>query len=207
MWTLANQLTISRILLTPVFVLLLLSHSSELVQLSLLVYAVAAITDFYDGYLARVMRNESRFGKFLDPLADKFLTLGAFVCFIYLDLIPLWMVLVVVGRDAIITLFRMYAEWRNRPFITMRVAKWKTFLQLVFIFYTLILLAAAHTQWINRDFGELIQALLSPTALKLVMFGLTLFTVVTGVMYFVDNRQLLHTLVTQRFRSSENSES
>src|SRR5258706_5916892 len=158
MWTLANFVTVLRIVLTPVFVAMLLSHDSELVQWSLFVYGIAALTDFYDGYLARIMHDESRFGKFLDPLADKFLTLGAFVCFIYLDLIPLWMVLIVVGRDIVITLLRTYAEWRNHPFITMRVAKWKTFLQLTFIFYTLLLLAAEHTIWIKQDFGELIRA-------------------------------------------------
>lgn len=206
MWTLANQLTMSRILLAPVFMVLLLSHESELVQWALLVYAVAAITDFYDGYVARLMRHETKLGAFLDPLADKFLTLAAFICFIYLDLIPLWMVMIVVVRDMIITLLRMYAEWRKQKFVTMRVAKWKTVLQLTFIFYTLILLAASHTSWIKHDFGEVISLLLQPLVMQLVMLGLTVFTVVTGVMYFIDNRQLLHTLVTQRFRSTATPE-
>lgn len=206
MWTLANQLTLSRILLTPVFVVFLLSHDNGLVQWSLVIYAIAAVTDFYDGYVARMMRHETRVGKFLDPLADKFLTISAFICFIYLNLIPLWMVVIVVSRDVIITLLRMYAEWQKQPFITMRVAKWKTVLQLGFIFYTLILLAGAHTPWIKEDFGELIGVLLTPLVLQFVMLALTLFTVITGVMYFTDNRQLLHTLVTQRFRSPAGTE-
>ncbi len=205
MWTIANQLTVSRILLTPLFVGFLLSHDNTLVQWSLVVYAVAALTDFYDGYLARLMKHESNIGKFLDPLADKFLTLGAFIAFIYLNLIPLWMVLIVVARDVIITLLRMYADWQKQTFVTMRVAKWKTALQLAFIFYTLILLTAQHTVWLRNDFGDLIALMLQPLTLEVVMFGLTLFTVVTGVFYFTDNRQLLHTLVTQRFRSPSNT--
>ncbi len=205
MWTLANQLTLARIVLTPVFVVLLLSPEPALVQWALVVYAVAAITDYYDGYVARMMRSESRVGRFLDPLADKLLTVSAFVCFIYLDLIPLWMVLVVVGRDVLITALRMYAEWRGDGFVTIRAAKWKTFLQLGFIFYTLLLFAADHTRWVSETFGHLVRMLLDPVTLEFVMLLLTVFTVVTGIMYLVDNRPLLRALVRDGFRKPRHS--
>ncbi|HET7153372.1 MAG TPA: CDP-diacylglycerol--glycerol-3-phosphate 3-phosphatidyltransferase [Candidatus Kapabacteria bacterium] len=198
MWTLANQITFLRILLTPVFVVLMLSGQNALVQWALIVYVIAAVTDFYDGYVARRMGGESRFGKFLDPLADKFLTVAAFVCFIYLDLIPLWMVVIVVSRDIIVTFLRMYAEWKDKPIVTMKSAKWKTFFQLVFIFYTLALLAAAHTVWIRRDFGDFINMLLNPVVMQIAMLGLTLLTVITGVIYLIENRFIFRPIATER---------
>lgn len=198
MWTLANQITFLRILLTPVFVVLMLSGQNALVQWALIVYIIAAVTDFYDGYVARRMGGETRFGKFLDPLADKFLTVAAFVCFIYLDLIPLWMVVIVVSRDIIVTFLRMYAEWKDKPIVTMKSAKWKTFFQLVFIFYTLALLAAAHTVWIRRDFGDFINMLLSPVVMQIAMLGLTLLTVITGVIYLIENRFIFRSIATER---------
>jgi CDP-diacylglycerol--glycerol-3-phosphate 3-phosphatidyltransferase len=174
----------------------MLSGDSLLVQWALVVYTVAAITDFYDGYVARRMQNETRFGKFLDPLADKFLTVAAFVCFIYLNLIPLWMVIIVVARDIIVTSLRMYAEIKDKPIVTMKSAKWKTFFQLVFIFYTLALLAAAHTKWMRHDFGDFINMLLDPIVMQAAMLGLTLLTVVTGVIYLIENRHLFRTIGT-----------
>jgi CDP-diacylglycerol---glycerol-3-phosphate 3-phosphatidyltransferase len=79
--TLPNQLTILRIFLTPVFVALFLSENVFLKQLSVPVYIVAALTDWYDGWFARKFGYMTKWGRFLDPLADKILTSSAFIAF------------------------------------------------------------------------------------------------------------------------------
>ncbi len=202
MWSLANLLTFLRIALTPLFAVFMLSGDNLLVQWAFAIYCIAAITDFYDGWLARRMGGETRFGRFLDPLADKFLTIAAFICFIYLNLIPLWMVVIVVFRDVAVTSLRIYAERKDKPLTTMRSAKWKTFLQLAFIFYTLILLTAAHTAWVHKDFSEFIDMLMKPVALYYAMLCLTLLTAVTGVIYIIENLHLFRSIETHQASST-----
>src|SRR5512135_3705676 len=134
-----NQLTVLRILLTPVFLVLLFSGDSALRQWSLLVYIVAALTDWYDGWVARRWGYVTRWGTFLDPLADKIITSAAFISFIYLNLVPAWTVWVIVFRDIVITLVRSYSEYKGKPFDTSKLAKTKTFLQFTVLFYILLL--------------------------------------------------------------------
>ena len=85
--TLPNQLTILRILLTPLFILLFISDRIFLKELSVFVFIIAALTDWYDGWIARKLGTVSRWGVFLDPLADKILTSAAFVAFAWLGLV------------------------------------------------------------------------------------------------------------------------
>ncbi|OYV87919.1 MAG: CDP-diacylglycerol--glycerol-3-phosphate 3-phosphatidyltransferase, partial [Ignavibacteriae bacterium 37-53-5] len=96
--TLPNQLTILRILLTPIFVALFISERLILKQVSVLVFAIAALTDWYDGWVARKLGKVTRWGIFLDPLADKVLTSAAFIAFAWLGLVQWWMVWVIVVR-------------------------------------------------------------------------------------------------------------
>ncbi|MBI4535095.1 MAG: CDP-alcohol phosphatidyltransferase family protein, partial [Ignavibacteriae bacterium] len=81
---LPNQLTLLRVVLTPVFVVMLLSTSSLQKQISLVVFIIAALTDWYDGWVARKLGYISRWGKFLDPLADKILSSSALLAYVYL---------------------------------------------------------------------------------------------------------------------------
>jgi CDP-diacylglycerol--glycerol-3-phosphate 3-phosphatidyltransferase len=135
--TLPNQLTILRIFLTPVFVALFLSENVFLKQLSVPVYIVAALTDWYDGWFARKFGYMTKWGRFLDPLADKILTSSAFIAFASLKLVETWMVVAIVVRDLLITILRSYAEFKDKPVITTKSAKVKTFVQMVFIYYLL----------------------------------------------------------------------
>ena len=135
---LPNQLTILRIILTPVFLFLFLSEDPLLKQISILVFIIAALTDWYDGWLARKFNYITSWGKFWDPLADKILTAGAFFGFVFLGVIPLWMVIIIILRDFIITGLRAYADYKGQSFPTSYYAKWKTFIQMAFLYYLLI---------------------------------------------------------------------
>ena len=130
---LPNQLTILRIILTPVFLFFFLSDNPIFKIISLGIFIVAALTDWYDGWLARKFNYITNWGKFWDPLADKILTSGAFIGFVILKIIPLWMVVIIIARDFIITSLRSYADYKDISFHTSYYAKWKTFFQMIFL--------------------------------------------------------------------------
>lgn len=98
-WTIPNALTVARILFTPLFVVFFLD-GKHLYALSL--FFLAGVTDALDGFLARVLDQRSPLGAILDPLADKFLLVAAYVCLAYAGWIPVWLSVAVVSRDVII---------------------------------------------------------------------------------------------------------
>jgi len=195
---LPNQLTLLRILLTPLFIVLLLSESSSLMQLSLAVFFIAALTDWYDGWIARRRGYISRWGKFLDPLADKVLSAAVLLCFVALDLVSAWMVWIVIGRDFLITGLRVYAELKDKPLVTSRGAQAKTFGEFVVIYYILILYVAHTIPVLNDRFGTTIGTLMDSRVLFGMMMLVTISSVGTGVAYLFDNRKMLRELYSRR---------
>jgi CDP-diacylglycerol---glycerol-3-phosphate 3-phosphatidyltransferase len=189
--TLPNQLTLLRVLLTPVFVALLLSTTPLYLQLSLVVFVIAALTDWYDGWAARRLGYVSRWGKFMDPLADKVLSAAALLAFAWLGLVESWMVWIVIVRDFLITGLRTLAEYYDRPIVTSKTAQAKTFGQFVVIYYILILFVAQSVPALQQRFGDLIESLMHPQVLFGMMIVVTLTTVGTGVAYLWDNRTFI----------------
>jgi CDP-diacylglycerol--glycerol-3-phosphate 3-phosphatidyltransferase len=189
--TLPNQLTLLRILLTPVFVLCLLADSPGMRQASLIVFVVAALTDWYDGWAARKLGTISRAGKFMDPLADKILSSAALLTYAWLGLVDAWMVWVVIVRDFLITGLRTMAEYYDQPIVTSRSAQAKTFGQFVVIYYILILYVARTVPAVSERFGDLIESLMDSRVLFGMMLGVTLTTVGTGIAYCWDNRAFI----------------
>lgn len=188
---LPNQLTTLRILLTPVFLFLFISENPILVQISLPVYIIAAITDWYDGWLARKFNYITTWGKFMDPLADKVLTSTAFFAFVAIDVLELWMVIIVVFRDLLITGLRLFADWQKKSFTTSNLAKIKTVSQMVFIFYLLIVFTLRENYYLKSNFPEVFEILTNSTAIYITMLLITLFTFITGVVYIFKNRKLI----------------
>ncbi|MBI5471814.1 MAG: CDP-diacylglycerol--glycerol-3-phosphate 3-phosphatidyltransferase [Ignavibacteriae bacterium] len=195
-----NQLTLLRVLLTPVFALFILSESSLYKQLALLVFVIAALTDWYDGWIARKFGYISRWGKFLDPLADKVLTSVAFLVYVRLGLIDAWMAWIVIVRDFLITGLRSYAEYKDQPIVTSKSAQAKTFGQFVVIYYILILYVARSIPPVYEEFGPTIDLLMQPLVLFGMMLLVTITTVGTGISYLFDNRKFLRELY-EHFRS------
>lgn len=192
--TLANTLSVARIALSPVFLLLIISDDPLLRQFSLLVFLVAAMTDWYDGEIARRSGTVTNMGKFLDPLADKFLTSAAFLAFALLGYVPWWMVIVVIARDLLITLLRSFAEQRGAHIVTSKSAQWKTFIQMTVLYYLLLLIIGQDVGWVQQLLGGTVAALLDPTVVYLLMLAVTLLTVFTGVQYVAENRSFISTL-------------
>lgn len=182
-----NQLTFLRILLTPVFVALLYSADPVMRELSVLVFVIALLTDWYDGWVARRWGYVTRWGTFLDPLADKVVTSAALIAFVYLNLVPALTVWVIVIRDIAITVLRSYSEFKGKPFDTSRMAKTKTFLQFAVIYYILLIYVARSTEYFQVRYGTTLDRLLDQTLLYTMMVVIAAVTLLTGVVYVIDN--------------------
>ena len=184
-----NVFTFFRILLTPIFVYLVLNVRASGI-LALLVFTVAVVTDYIDGYFARKLQARSSFGAFLDPLADKILVLATFVAFFFCNIIELWMVIAIVLRDVFITLFRIICVRNGVHFVTSRLAKWKTTFQFISIYVILVYLVALREPAIDgsRLFVNWMRSfLVIPVLMHIVVF----ITIYTGCIYIIKNYTLL----------------
>ena len=141
---LPNKLTVLRVILVPFFVVfLLLSKTTESMKwIALVLFIVASLTDFLDGYLARSRNLVTTFGKFMDPLADKVLTISGMICLIELGRIPSWIVVIIVAREFIISGFRLIATEHGIVIAANYWGKWKTTFQMIMIILMIVNLPA-----------------------------------------------------------------
>ena len=188
---LPNQLTVLRIILTPIFFILLLSDDTLLKQIALGVFLVAALTDWYDGWLARKFNYLTNWGRVWDPLADKILTSSAFIAMVILGIVELWMVIIILLRDFVITGLRIFSDYRNIQFPTSVYAKWKTFIQIIFLYYLLIVYVGSLTTQINNGNDKIFEILLDKNFIYFGMLFITLLTLHSGLTYLFRNRQLI----------------
>lgn len=181
-----NVLTVFRILLTPIFIILLFSDYEYGHFFAFIIFIVACITDTYDGYYARKYNEITPEGKFLDPLADKILVSSAFISFAYLGIIEFWMVGLIIFRDLFVTGLRMAIEHKGLSMVTSYIAKTKTTVQYIIIIFTLIVLGLKGMQyvWVHAflDFEKEFSLVYNLT------FFITIFTMLTGLTYLYDNR-------------------
>ncbi|MFN3605155.1 MAG: CDP-diacylglycerol--glycerol-3-phosphate 3-phosphatidyltransferase [Leptonema sp. (in: bacteria)] len=136
---LPNTITIFRILLVPIFIFLILSQNFNFRVLGFIIFIIASLSDLIDGYFARKWNQATELGKFLDPLADKFLVTGALITFIFMsEQIEIWMILSIVGRDFLITILRTIAIKKGTSLKTSMFGKVKTAFQMFSIIVILL---------------------------------------------------------------------
>ena len=131
---LPNKLTVLRVILVPFFVLFLLGADYMgpfSPYIALIIFIVASLTDMLDGKIARKYNLITNFGKFMDPLADKLLVCSAMICFIELDKLPAWIVIIIIGREFIISGFRLVAADNDIVIAASYWGKFKTASQMV----------------------------------------------------------------------------
>ena len=194
---LPNQLTVLRIILTPVFLFFFLSEDPLFKQISLGIFIIAALTDWYDGWLARKFNYITSWGKFWDPLADKILTSAAFLGFVFIGMLDLWMVIIILLRDFIVTSLRAYADYKNFSFPTSYYAKWKTFIQMTFLYYLLVVYVGSKTPQIFNGNENIFAILLNHTFIFFTMLFITIITFHSGVTYLYTNRHLIKKLFSR----------
>jgi len=138
----ANILTFFRIALVPVYIWMFSLGRWNTAIIALLVFITAAVTDLYDGKLARSRKEITKLGKFLDPLADKFLVIGALAQFCLMGLVNIWLVAVIIVRDVWVTSMRVVAIVRGTELKTSGSAKLKTTIQLTVVITIIVLTGA-----------------------------------------------------------------
>jgi len=193
-----NTLSLIRILLAPVFLYLFLSDSSGLVAASFLVYTIAALTDWYDGWYARRYGFKTRWGQFIDPLADKILTSAAFIGFYLMkqkapgffgssEPVPfVVLVAVIIFRDIVLTAARSVQELRGKEFKTSMISKTKTFIQMTFIFLILGLIsisAITSGSAVSLSINEYLFSQVNYYILLLI----TVLTAASGIAYIFES--------------------
>lgn len=180
-----NLLTVTRILVTPVLLMLLTVPSQAGQMSAVLLFALASLSDYYDGVLARRLGVRSRLGQYLDPLADKILVLGTFVMLALYEpsVVPWWAVALIALRDFVVTALRSWAEVWGQPLRTYRVAKAKTMSQVAFLFGVLVLRAATH---LSPPFQQGASWLLYETHVPGIALAVVVgITLATGALYVV----------------------
>lgn len=189
---LPNRLTVSRLALTLAFLLAVFSRTPPGDTLALGIFILAGLTDLFDGRIARQRRQITNFGILMDPLADKVLICSAFIAFVDRDLMPGWMVVIIVTRELAITGLRLLAASQNVVLAAERFGKHKTVSQIVAVIA--ILVALAHRYWgavgaavfgwpvLGRPWVELFSAAAQWVAVAL--------TALSGGLYLWRNRRL-----------------
>jgi len=189
-----NVLTIFRILLTPLFILCLFYNYPYARLWALVIFVIASITDAFDGYYARKYNQVTRHGQFLDPLADKILVSSAFISFALLELVPFWMVSLIIFRDLFVTGLRMAMESKGLTMITSKIAKAKTTIQISVIIFILLFLGVQifSYNWLIVTINFIIDN-------KIIYYCTliaTIMTVWTGLSYLYKNRLIIKTYIS-----------
>lgn len=186
---LPNKITMVRIFLIPIFIVIyfLRAYIGDFyIYLLGIIFLLAALTDFFDGYIARKNNLVTTFGKFIDPLADKFLVITAL--FVLSDIfahqgfglnfwMPFWIVLIIVIRELLVTSIRLVVLGEGKILAASNLGKYKTFLTMTTIIYYFFIMP------INTEVVNII---------GIILVGISVFfTVLSGIDYFIKNKKII----------------
>ncbi|MDC3091145.1 CDP-diacylglycerol--glycerol-3-phosphate 3-phosphatidyltransferase [Rickettsiales bacterium] len=174
---LPNYLTIFRVISIPIIIICILPQSFFYNWIAVIIYALACVSDFFDGYIARKLRVETKFGKFFDPIADKVLIISIIFILVAIDKIEglfIYPALIIIIREVLVSGLREFlSNEKNNLNVTM-LSKWKTLLQMISLGFIII----------GNDFTYFKNTLLVGE------IGLTIasiITIYTGYKYFKNN--------------------
>lgn len=172
-----NFMTLSRIASVPVLVLLMMYPGKFTLLMAAVVFSIASITDYFDGYFARKYGLVSNLGKILDPLADKLLVSSAFIMLVSLNFVPAWIACMIIGRELAVTGLRCIIVEYGQDVSASWLGKYKTGFQIASIIPLLI-----HYPYMGINFDSIGYVLL---------YGALLFTIWSGADYFIKFRKLV----------------
>ena len=169
--TTANKLTLCRVVMIPIFLVLLYVDFTGHLWAALAVFILASVTDFIDGYVARHYHQITDFGKFMDPLADKLLVMSAMAWFVEVAWMPAWAFFVVIARELAVSGLRLVAVEQGRVIAAAKSGKVKTACTMV---------------------GIILMLIFPNATLRLVCVAVILVTTIySGIEYFVKNKDVL----------------
>ncbi len=188
---LPNKITITRIVLAFIFMIFLFVEGVMAKTMALVIFLAAALSDYLDGFIAKKYDIISDFGKIMDPVADKILTLAAFLAFVEMKLIPAWMVVIIILREFIITGIRLMALRQNDVLPAGVGGKQKTISQMLSIVIILVFI-------IIKEAGVRTFYFWNPTfeywykqVIFFMMIVTVVLTIISGVSYIAGNRKYL----------------
>ncbi|MBL9154636.1 MAG: CDP-diacylglycerol--glycerol-3-phosphate 3-phosphatidyltransferase [Verrucomicrobiales bacterium] len=188
---LPNRLTVLRLILTFVFVAIQTVDLPHGRSIGLIVFIIAAVTDFLDGHLARKHNLVTNFGKLMDPLADKVLMCAGFVMLVSHELMPAWVVILILAREFLVTGLRLVASAEGVVLAAENLGKHKTIWQIVAVIYFLVYQASPEPafSWMRWLFEW---KPTGPTIAGPILIAICLvLTMVSGLSYVWKNRKLL----------------
>jgi len=187
---LPNKLTVLRIILTAVFMFFLFSKGVVMKSLALVTFLTASFTDILDGYIAKKYNMVTDFGRLMDPIADKILVLSAFLAFVEMELIPAWMVVIIIFRDAAVTGLRMSALTKGKVISADEGGKHKMVSQVFAILAILFFLIFREAGMGVFHFWNASTERLYRDAIFILMSVTTLLTLISGMSYLIRNRMV-----------------
>jgi CDP-diacylglycerol---glycerol-3-phosphate 3-phosphatidyltransferase len=170
LWNVPNSLTLFRIFLVPFLVVVMLTKFSGKEYAGLAIFLVAAVTDFFDGFIARRTGQITRLGTLLDPIADKLLISAALISLVELGLAPAWMIVIIIGREFAVSGLRSIAAQQGVTIAASPLGKGKTISQVITIAILLL----------GYEFGEFL-----PIIGKVGLWIVMLFALASGIDYFL----------------------
>ena len=191
---LPNILTLCRILVTPIFIILLFHEHPYAKSWALFIFVAAMLTDIFDGYYARKHNLITDYGRFLDPLADKVMVLSALISFAVMGIVPYWMVSLIIFRDVFVTGLRMAMSSKNKAMVTSKIAKRKTLSQVLIIIFILCNIGfnTLSISWI----GDVILFSKQYELIYYLTLLVTVFTVFTGLTYLYTNLSVIRQFIS-----------
>ncbi|AGK97461.1 CDP-diacylglycerol--glycerol-3-phosphate 3-phosphatidyltransferase [Clostridium pasteurianum] len=188
---LANKLTVIRIILVPVFLIFITVKGIPYGRsIATTVFIIAALTDKLDGYIARSRNQITRFGKLMDPLADKLLVSAALVSLVEFHILNSWIAIIIIAREFAVTGLRSIAAAEGIVLAASWWGKIKTVIQIVAIVCALINLNIRHINFLHNYFPVDLVSLFEYLT-NITMFLAVIITVISGTDYFVKNREII----------------
>ena len=177
-----NFLTLLRVVMT---IMIICVFHNDMVVAAML-FVLASITDYFDGYLSRKYGLITSFGKIMDPVADKFLILSAFGLFVYIQVMPWWMFWVIAIREVIVTVFRFAAMAKGKVLAAERSGKAKTVLQIATICFMFIF--QIFSIRLGGSFFEIPASLFLAAGVVALLYLSVIITLLSGISAVWNNR-------------------
>lgn len=174
---LPNKLTLSRMIIAPIYLALMLVDFEYHFLVAAIVFGIASLTDFFDGMLARKYNQITVFGKLCDPIGDKMLTVAALLAFLQHGYCSIWVIMIVLSREFVVTSLRMVALTQNIVIAAGILGKIKTACQMVFTVIVMILMQFG----LPEGFPVSVSAVSN-----VLMWIVAVLTVASGIKYLVD---------------------
>jgi CDP-diacylglycerol--glycerol-3-phosphate 3-phosphatidyltransferase len=187
---LPNKLTLSRLVLTVLFVVCFYLPIANPITLAILIFAAASITDYFDGSIARSRNLVTNFGKLFDPLADKILIAAAFIMLVAEGALPAWIAIIILSREFFVTGIRQIAMSQNVVLAAEKLGKHKMLWQIITVLY--FMLEAASREPLCGFLKPIFKPDTGghPYVESFIVYFTTFLTLISGLSYFWKNRHL-----------------